>query len=129
MRGVPDPPSRLFDMVTKSVGAKLTRLELDSFEMELPHFMTLLDLGKLSRLTFLRIWIVGLTDKDVERIAAACPLLEKVELFGNGITGVAVKQLCIRTAIKRLQLTVATDISADAIAWARDRGVTVAIVL
>ncbi len=124
---VPDPSSRLFNMITQSIGARLTRLDLGHGETEVSQIMTLLDLGKLSRLTFLRTWSDSMTDIELGCIAAACPLLEEVELSGLWITGVAIKQLCTRTALTRLQLSSCHQISADAIVWARDRGVAVAI--
>jgi hypothetical protein len=119
------PSSGIFKMIEVSPSATLTRLDISCGDHGLSQLMILLELGKLSRLAFLSIAHTNLTDSHVERIAAACPMLEQVELSALRITGVAVKEVCTRTAIKALKVWECRDISADAIEWARARGITV----
>lgn len=119
--------TRLLQIIIKSSAATLTRIDLDDDGTILPQLLTLVELGSLSRLTFLRIADVPLTDYNVQGIADCCSMLEHVEFSALKVTGVAVKDLCTRTAIKKLKLTNCCDISVDAIEWARARGILVIV--
>lgn len=119
--------SRLITMVKRSDCATLTRLGLIDCHIELSEFMSLLDTGLLSKLTFLAISLPDLDDDQMARIATRCPMLEDVELKGLRITGVTVKELCSHTAIKKLNLLSCLAVSPDAIDWARGRGVKVTV--
>lgn len=121
------PLSRSLKMMKGSPATTLTRLDLTGGDMTLATLMTLFELGKLSRLAFLGIRHMELTDENVQRIASGCSMLEQVEFSGLRITGVAVKELCVHTTIKTLKLLDCCDISADAIQWARAMGISVIV--
>lgn len=125
--GIIRPSPRLINIIKESPFATLTRLDLTYCAMDISDFMTLLESGKLSKLTFLRTSHFELTDSHMQRIAAGCTLLEYVELRGSKITGVAVKLLCSVTAIKTLKLSNCLQVSADAIDWARAKGLQVIV--
>jgi len=114
-----------FNLIKESPGAILTRLAL-RYDDRIPAMLeVLLGLGKLSSLVFLGLRDLAVTDKQLQRIAAGCSMLERVEFSGLRVTGIAVKELCIHTNIKEMILLDCCDISADAIEWARARGVMV----
>ncbi len=119
--------SSLMGLIKESPSAILTTLHLLVCDTELSDLMTLVECGKLSKLTDFGISQSEMSDDSVQRMAADCPVLERVQLDTPRITGVAVKELCTRTAIKTLILTDCLNVSADAIEWARARGVTVVI--
>ncbi|ERF72142.1 hypothetical protein EPUS_02933 [Endocarpon pusillum Z07020] len=119
--------SRVFRLIKDSPTATLTRLDLSGSDMAPQHLRSLLAAGKLSQLTFLGLRHIDLLDEHVQSIAVGCPMLEHVEFSGLRITGVAIKELCMRTQIKELRLSACSCISADAIAWARAREITVVI--
>lgn len=119
--------SRSFEVIKAAPDATLTKLDLTGGERVPEILMTLLKLGKLSRLAFLGLRDVAVTDKNVHRLAAECPVLERMEFSGLRITGIAVKDLCVHTTIKELTLIDCCHISADAIEWARGRGITVIV--
>ncbi|KAF7512612.1 hypothetical protein GJ744_000873 [Endocarpon pusillum] len=119
--------SRVLGLVRDSPSATLTRLDLSGSDMAPRHLSSLLAAGKLSQLTFLGLRDIDLVDEHVQSIAVGCPMLEHVEFSGLRITGVAIKEICMRTQIKELRLSACPRISADAIAWARAREITVVI--
>jgi hypothetical protein len=116
-----------FNLIKESPGATLTRLALRGDDRVPAMLENLLGLGKLSSLAFLGLGNVAVTDEQVRRIAAGCSMLEYVEFSGLKITGIAVKELCLHTKIIELVLLDCCDISADAIEWARARGVMVMV--
>ena len=121
------PLSRVFSLIKDSPSATLTRLDLSGSDVALPHLRLLLASGNLSKLTFLGLRHMDLVDEHVQSIAVGCSMLEHVEFSGLRITGVAIKEICMRTKIKELRLSGCSHISADAIEWARARGITVVI--
>lgn len=125
LREVFDDSTRFSDMLKDSPSATLMKLDVFCTSREHEQLMTLLEFGKLSKLVYLRMSDEELTDEEMETIAAHCPMLEEVDVCRLRITGVAIKALCTLTAIKTLKLLDCPRISADAIAWARRRGVTV----
>lgn len=121
------PLSLVLSLIKDSPSATLTRLDLSSIDMAPQHLRSLLASGKLSKLTFLGLRHMELFDEHVQSIAVGCSMLEHVEFSSLRITGVAIKELCMRTKIKELRLSGCSRISADAIAWARAREITVVI--
>lgn len=93
--------------------------------MEIATLMTFFESGNLAKLIYLGLYEWEMDDDHIQRISSQCPMLEYAEFRGLRITGVAVKELCLRTAVKTLQLTSCYNISADAIDWARAKNVTV----
>jgi hypothetical protein len=119
--------SRSFEVIKAAPDATLTKLDVTGGDWVPEILMTLLKLSKLSRLAFLGLRDVAVTDRNVHRLAVECSMLERVEFSGLRITGIAVKDLCVHTAIKELTLMDCCHISADAIEWARGRGITVIV--
>jgi hypothetical protein len=114
-------------LIRNSPGEILTRLSLRSHDKGPVTLRILLKVGKLSSLVFLGLKDVAVDDELVQQIAAACSKLERVEFSGLRVTGISVKELCMHTNIKELALVNCCDISADAIEWARARGVMVMV--
>jgi hypothetical protein len=127
LQSEPDPSPRLLTMIKKSPSATLTGLDIAHCRFDLADFVAFLEGGKLSKLSFLRTAQLELDDSLMQCIAAGCPKLEHLELYGSTITGVSVKELFLRTAIKTLKLSACLDISSDAISWARAKGVKVVV--
>lgn len=105
----------------------MTKLAISSRVMETATLMTYFESGNLSKLTFLGLYEWDMDDDHIQRISSECPMLEYVEFRGLRITGVAIKELCLRTEVKTLKLRFCPNISADAIDWARAKNVTVII--
>jgi hypothetical protein len=118
---------RLVKMLERSANITLTKLDILNSSFQLSHMTTLLESGKLSKLKYLSASLVEMDDDYMGRIAAGCPLLEEVELWAMKVTGVGVKELCLRTALKTLKVADCLKISTDALEWARARGIKVSI--
>ena len=107
----------------------LQKLDLRDVSVDLLEMIAsiLLD-GHLSELTELSLTNGDVTDKLAVLIAKHCPKLEKFEASYNPkLTGVGVKALVLKeqTRLRSLGLVHCSGVSADAVKWARDRGVEV----
>lgn len=119
------PP--VFTVLPASLGPILTKLAINSDVMETTALMTSFEAGGLSNLTYLGLYGLNMNNEHIQRITSKCPMLEYVEFRGLMITGVAVKELCLNTAVKTLRLSCCDKVSADAIEWARAKGVSVIV--
>lgn len=126
MYGNASPLCRVLELMKQSP-ATLTRLDLTDCDLDydLSQLRTLLETGQLSKLTILSLSRMSMNDDIVSRFAEECPLLEHVEFSRLRITGISLKALGTRTAIKTLKLIDCNDISADAIEWARGKSIIV----
>jgi hypothetical protein len=120
-------PLSLIQTITRPPTTTLTRLHLLDCETERYDLTALLESGTLSELTDFCISESDVDDVIMLQIASKCPRLEHVDLRGCYITGVAVKELCSLTTMKTLKMSDCYKVSADAIEWARAKGVTVTL--
>ena len=84
--------------------------------------------GSMSELTDLRLTFEGVTDKLAVIIAKHCPKLQTFDAsYNTKLTGVGVKALVLKEGplLRSLDLTHCSGVSADAVTWARDKGVEV----
>jgi hypothetical protein len=112
----------------RSESSTLTSLKLLHSPFALSDLTPFINSGRLSLLTDLHLCEWFINDDFISNILVAeCPLLENVEIHKARISGISVKALCTRTRVKSLKLSFCQNVSADAVAWARTRGVVVGL--
>lgn len=93
-----------------------------------PTLLEILSEPRLAKLERLHLPGAFLKDTDVAGLTAALPQLATIDLSGNDITGVTLKDLILGSKHRILKLIMVNDcreMSCDAVEWARAQGVRV----
>ena len=112
-----------------SVWMRITHLDLYQCTLPWNSFLELAMSGKLMKLRHLRISYQCLTDASAPMFCIYTPCLEELDLSDSSITGVMIKGLLTApgSRLRRMSLINCQSVSADAIDWARKRGVVVSV--
>ena len=108
--------------------SKLQKLDLLDSPVDPLETASLLVDGHLSELSELSLTNGDVTDTLAVLIAKHCPKLQRFEAsYNSKLTGVGVKALVLKegATLRSLDLVHCSGVSADAVEWARDKGVEV----
>jgi F-box/TPR repeat protein Pof3 len=72
----------------------------------------------------LSLALLMLSDREVIKIVNLYPNVQKLDVSGTRITGVAVKTF-VQLGVKRLKMNECSDVGPDAVEWARGQGIEV----
>ena len=111
-----------------SESSSLTHFTLQDSALTLRDFTyDLLEKGAMQHVTRLCLSFYELDDDYAGKLVSYCPALESLELSGAKITGVFIKRLAnsAESRVKSIVLVNCTNVSSDALDWARERGIEV----